>query len=102
MSHTRMCRVAYLVPDMERSLARWGEVLGLSFRRLDLGELPLKVSIDAHGFEALEPGRPALGGVAVPGSNAVPLSQFRIESVSEPTRDRHQPVLASAQFSITG
>ena len=31
MSDTRMCRVAYLVDDMEKSVARFGEVLGFYF-----------------------------------------------------------------------
>jgi catechol 2,3-dioxygenase-like lactoylglutathione lyase family enzyme len=54
MSETRMCRVAYLVDDIEKSVARWGEVLGLSFRTVDVGDYPLKVRLDEHGFEAIE------------------------------------------------
>jgi catechol 2,3-dioxygenase-like lactoylglutathione lyase family enzyme len=54
MSDTRMCRVAYLVDDIDKSVARWSEVLGLSFRAVDVGDYPLKVRLGEHGFEAIE------------------------------------------------
>lgn len=54
MTDTRLCRVAYLVPDIEKSVARFGDVLGFTFRSVDVGEAPLKVRIGEHGFEALE------------------------------------------------
>src|SRR3546814_12372644 len=53
MSDTRMCRVAYLVDDIEKSVARFNEVLGLTFRTVDVGDVPLKVRIGEHGFEPL-------------------------------------------------
>jgi catechol 2,3-dioxygenase-like lactoylglutathione lyase family enzyme len=49
-----MCRVAYLVDDMDKSVARFGEVLGLSFRKVEIGDVPLKVMIGEHGFEPLQ------------------------------------------------
>jgi hypothetical protein len=54
MRPTRLCRIAYLVDDMSESVRRFGEVLGLSFRTVELGDLPLKVSIGEHGFEPLQ------------------------------------------------
>jgi len=54
MTDTRLCRVAYLVDDIEASSAHFGEVLGFQFRTVDVGEAPLKVHIGEHGFEALQ------------------------------------------------
>lgn len=54
MSDTRMCRVAYLVDDMDSSVARFGEVLGFAFRKVEIGDVPLKVHIGEHGFEPLQ------------------------------------------------
>src|SRR3546814_233744 len=54
MSDTRMCRVAYLVDDIEKSVAGFNEVLGLTFRTVDVGDVPLKVRIGEHGFEPLQ------------------------------------------------
>lgn len=54
MSDTRLCRVAYLVDDINASAERFGEVLGFQFRTVDVGEAPLKVQIGEHGFEALQ------------------------------------------------
>jgi len=54
MSDTRMCRVAYLVDDIEKSIARFGEVLGFKFRKVELGDFPLQVRIGEHGFEPLQ------------------------------------------------
>src|SRR3546814_9453255 len=54
MSDTRMCRVAYLVDDIEKSVARFNEVLGLTFRTVDVGDVPLKVRIGENGFEPLQ------------------------------------------------
>lgn len=54
MSETRMCRVAYLVDDMEASVKRYGDVLGFKFRKVELGDFPLKVQIGEHGFEPLQ------------------------------------------------
>lgn len=54
MSDTRMCRVAYLVDDMEASVKRFSDVLGFTFRKVELGDFPLKVQIGEHGFEPLQ------------------------------------------------
>lgn len=54
MSDTRLCRIAYLVDDAEEHTRRMHDVLGFSFRSVDVGEVPLKVRIDEHGFEAME------------------------------------------------
>jgi hypothetical protein len=54
MSDTRLCRVAYLVDDIEKSAERFGAVLGFTFRNVDVGDTPLKVKIGEHGFEPLQ------------------------------------------------
>jgi hypothetical protein len=39
---------------MDRTVARFGEVLGFQYRFVDVGDFPLRVAIGEHGFEPLQ------------------------------------------------
>jgi hypothetical protein len=66
MSITRLCRVGFLVPDIERCAARFGAVLGLAFRNIPLEGVPLKVMLGEHGFEPMQSTGMSFGPIAGP------------------------------------
>jgi hypothetical protein len=66
VSTTQLCRVGFLVADIKRCEARFGEVLGLEFRTLDLGDIPLKVMLGESGFEPMQSTGMTFGPIAGP------------------------------------